>query len=265
MRGHGTKAFRRLRPLLAAAAMGLLAGCAVYPDEVSDGYGGGYRGGGFYDYPGHYYSYYPGYYAYCPPVHVPHHYWSHWRKHRHWPDGWNHGHGGHDHAAHDRPRRDRDMPRRGEANDGQGGASDQGAPDRIGHKGKPGNPQTAQGTVYRMPRLANNPAQVRGQFNRAQAAARHDWAASRAAGGDGAWRGGDGKADRAVSKAERKADRAAARSAGNNRSDGGSRASSVGGRSSEGGSSGGGYRGSSGGSGSQGWSGGGSRGGGRGR
>jgi hypothetical protein len=256
--------------LLAAAAMGLLAGCAVYPDEVSDSYGGAYYGGGFYDYPGHYYSYYPGYYAYCPPVHVPRHYWSYWRKHRHWPDGWNHGHGGHGHAGgwhgdkdrdrdgdRDRPGRNGDRPGRDRDDAGAGGQQDQGTPDRIGFKGKPNNPQAGQGEGYRMPRLANNPAQVRGQFSRAQAAARHEWAASRAAGGDGAWRGGDSKADRAMSKAERKADRAAARGSDNYRSDGGSR------------NSGSSYRGTGGGSGGQGWSGGsgggGSRGGGRGR
>lgn len=253
--GHGI-IMSRLRPLLAGAGLILLAGCAVYPDEVSDGYAGGaYYGGGFYDYPGHYYSYYPGYYAYCPPVHVPRHYWSYWREHRRWPDGWNHGHGGHDHADD----RDRDRPGRGHGNADGRGQQTQGD-DR--HAGMANNPQAQQGDGYRMPILANNPAQVRGQFSRAQAAARHEWAASRAAGGDGAWRGGDSKADRTMAKAERRADRAAARSSGNNRSDGGSRASSAGGGD-------GGYRGSSGGSGGQGWSGGsgggGSRGGGRGR
>jgi hypothetical protein len=209
---------------VAAATMALLGGCAVYPDEVSDGPyygGGGYYGGGYYDafyYPGHYYSYYPGYYAYCPPVRVPRHYYSYWRQHRHWPDGW---HGGRDHAGRDhggrpgRPGRDRD-------HDNAGGSPGQGpaAQGQASYRGKSANP-AAKPDGYRMPRLANNPAQVHGQFGRASEAARGRSFAP--TGGDamrGDRRGGErGREVRASRGTEQRASGLAGRSG--SRSDGG--------------------------------------------
>ncbi|MEN3974578.1 hypothetical protein [Emcibacter sp. SYSU 3D8] len=264
MMGQGCKT-PRLRLWLTAVAVSLLAGCAVYPDEVADNYGGAYYGGGFYDYPGHYYSYYPGYYAYCPPVQVPRHYWSYWRQHRHWPDGWRREHagdwrGGRGHA--DRPGRGG----HGRHQDAKVAGAQQGraGPAYVGGKGKPDTAQAGQGTGYRMPRLASNPAQLRGQFSRARAAARHESAVSRGMrqGGEGNWRGSDRRREGGMSKAERRDAGAAARSSGrgNSRSDGGARGSGSGSRGSgwSGGSDGGG-----------GWSGGSrggnSRGGGRGR
>lgn len=216
---------------LAAATMALLGGCAVYPDEVSDGPyygGGGYYGDGYYDafyYPGHYYSYYPGYYAYCPPVRVPRHYYSYWRQHRHWPDGWrdhagpDHDHD-HDHGRPGRPGRDRDHDRTGggpEQDAAGQGSADQG---QANYRGKPASP-AGKAEGYRMPRLANNPAQVRGQFGRASEAARGRSFAP--AGGDAMRadrRGGErGREARAARGTEQRASGAAGRSG--SRSDGG--------------------------------------------
>jgi hypothetical protein len=230
---------KALRGLIAAAALGLLAGCAVYPDEVSDGYGGFY-GGAYYDdfyyYPGHYYSYYPGYYAYCPPVHVRRDYWAYWRQHRHWPDGWNRWHGDRGHAGNwHRDRNGHGRPDRGEwrgRGDGHAQAAEQGQ-----------SAQSVQDGKYRVPRLASNPSQIRGQFNRARASARSQSAAGWASRDGGNWRGGG----HGMSKADRRAGRAGIRSSAGGRTDAGARGS---------------YRGSSSGSGGPGLSGGGSRGGG---
>jgi hypothetical protein len=243
MKAGGTGFLGRVRLAAVAGALVLLAGCAVYPDEVPDGYaGGGYYGGGLYYYPGHYYSYYPGYYAYCPPVRVPRGYWSYWRQHRHWPDGWQHGRGDRDHDHAGGWRGDRDGPRRGADND-RPAAGD------PSYRGKPSNPQATEGG-YRMPSLANRPDQVRGQFSRASDAAR---APSIGRGGvtpGGEWRGdrrgGDGgHGARAPRGGEQRA--TGARASSGTRSEGGS------------------YRGSGGSAPDGGWGGGGYRGGGRGR
>ncbi len=246
---------RRIAPWFTAMAMTLLAGCAVYPDEVSDsGYYGG--GGGYYDdayyggayyYPGHYYSYYPGYYAYCPPVYVPGAYYSYWRQHRRWPDGWHGGGPGRDHGGwHGRPGRDHDHD-----HDHAGNNPGPGAPGEANYRGKPNSPSMEQAGHYRMPNLANNPRQVRGQFNRASAAAR--MGPSVMPSGEaprGHMRGGDRQRSGAATRGEARGK------------------SSYRGSSSGQGGDGGSYRGSGGGSGGSGYTGSGGgnyRGGGRGR